>query len=184
MALSSLGSPSTYPSARSMFPSGEASSSQISPGSVGNGIHQVFVLRLVLFFLYILPLGDLINSHGFFQCCLCTMELSPAIQYRISDCLSAISVSTSHHYLTTLNMAKTKLLDCPPKPLFPYVLSFFVDNISLCPIEQACSPGFFFHSSFSFISHVQSIAKFCCFFLCNISRLKPFLTVALVKFLF
>lgn len=40
------------------------------------------------------------------------------------------------------------------------------NNISLCPVEQVRNLRCFFVSLLYFITHIQFVAKFCCFFLC------------------
>ncbi|XP_076845901.1 uncharacterized protein LOC143491083 isoform X4 [Brachyhypopomus gauderio] len=116
---------------------------------------------------------------------ICTMNISPdkplvdsifgKVSRRISACLADIASWMTTHHLK-LNPSKTELLYIPGTPNTHNDLTVSFENILLTPSETARSLGVTLDNELSFSTHVSKLTRSCRFLLCNIRRIRPFLS--------
>ncbi|XP_076845900.1 uncharacterized protein LOC143491083 isoform X3 [Brachyhypopomus gauderio] len=97
------------------------------------------------------------------------------VSRRISACLADIASWMTTHHLK-LNPSKTELLYIPGTPNTHNDLTVSFENILLTPSETARSLGVTLDNELSFSTHVSKLTRSCRFLLCNIRRIRPFLS--------
>ncbi|KAK3517157.1 hypothetical protein QTP86_005119 [Hemibagrus guttatus] len=94
---------------------------------------------------------------------------------RISACLADISSWMTAHQLK-LNPSKTELLIIPADPSPAQDLAISLSNSMISPSATAHNLGVTMDNQLSFSSHVTNVTRSCRFLLCNIRRIRPFLS--------
>uniref|UniRef100_A0A8C5LQ96 Ribosomal protein L10e/L16 domain-containing protein n=1 Tax=Leptobrachium leishanense TaxID=445787 RepID=A0A8C5LQ96_9ANUR len=81
-----------------------------------------------------------------------------------------------------INMSKTELLLIPPSNAAPPPdFSITVEGITISPSNQVRCLAVTLDSALSFIPHIKSLSSSCRYQLCNISRIRTFLTAVTTK---
>ena len=175
----------SYLTNRSQFISINNCTSHTIP--VNHGVPQGSVLGPLLFILYMLPLGLIIQNHGLkfhsyaddTQLYLSTRSITPATVSTITKCLSAIKTWMTANFLK-LNYNKSEIIIIGPKSLLASSQDFALSiaghtvNTSL----QIRNLGFIFDPTLTFKPHIRHITKTAFFHLRNIARLRPTLSTS------
>ncbi|MEE6518785.1 hypothetical protein FKM82_029998 [Ascaphus truei] len=95
----------------------------------------------------------MLTTHIYFS----TPDLTPPVQTKVSECLSAISYWMALRHLK-LNMAKTELLILPPKPGPTTSFHITVGSTIIHPVAQARCLGVTLDSSLTFRTFLKPVA--------------------------
>ncbi|CAM4727630.1 unnamed protein product [Leuciscus chuanchicus] len=175
----------SYLTNRSQFISINNCTSHTTP--VSHGVPQGSVLGPLLFILYMLPLGLIIQNHGLkfhsyaddTQLYLSTRSITPATVLTITNCLSAIKSWMNANFLT-LNCNKSEIIVIGPKSLLPSSQDFTlsVNGHTVTTYPQIRNLGFIFDPTLTFKPQFRHITKTAFFHLRNIARLRPTLSTS------
>lgn len=150
--------------------------------STQHGIPQGSILGSILFSLYMLPLGIIINHHQvnyYFYADDAQLYISispndPTALHRLTACLSDINVWMSKNFLK-LNEEKTEILLIGPiaaREKLHSMLGGFSGHIK----TQVTNLGVIVDSDLNFHFHFNKVIKISFFHLRNIAKVRPFLT--------
>ncbi|XDV49973.1 hypothetical protein PO909_019111 [Leuciscus waleckii] len=175
----------SYLTNRSQFISINNCTSHTTP--VSHGVPQGSVLGPLLFILYMLLLGLIIQNHGLkfhsyaddTQLYLSTRSITPATVLTITNCLSAIKSWMNANFLK-LNCNKSEIIVIGPKSLLPSSQDFTlsVDGHTVTTYPQIRNLGFIFDPTLTFKPQIRHITKTAFFHLRNIARLRPTLSTS------
>ena len=154
---------------------------------IEKGVPQGSVLILILYSLYVSPLGDIARSHGlYFHCYVDNTQHFIAFnsadpvetEFRIfilETCVNDINQWMLHSNLK-LNGNKSELLVISSSwCLKPTLNSIYIENNNVSAAPSAKSIGVVFDEAMSHVPHVTNICKTACFHLRAILKIHQFL---------
>ncbi len=181
----------SYLSQRSQFVYLGTNRSQTVP--LCQGVPQGSVLGPVLFSVYMLPLGKIIQKYGLGYHCyaddtqiyISTQPDSTTSSLTLSACLLEIKAWMKHSFLK-LNCSKTEivLIGTPSNVNKCSNFKLSVNNTQISPSAQVRNLGVIFDAQLTFNFHFKNITKVAFFHLRNIARIRPFLSRPMLRGLF